>query len=303
MTYVYNATVNRLTGITGANARTFSYDAYGNVTNNGVHGFSYNQAGILVSSTAPAITYKYDGHQRRVQKTENGQTSYTVYNQAGQLLHKKKGGVATDYIYAGSLLIAEKSGSTIDYMHTDLLGSPIKGTNGTSYTEHYTPWGEKWNHPMQLADDVGYTGHQDDVATGLTYMQARYYDPVVGRFMAVDPVQFDGDNPQYFGRYTYVGNNPVNATDPTGEITKVLTTAFKVLRSTAKNGGNFGKALKSEGADFVDNLATFADGQLNIDDVLAVVDIATGIDGELVSDVKDGLKQAENLRLLRCRQR
>jgi hypothetical protein len=47
-------------------------------------------------------------------------------------------------------------------------------------------------------------------------MQARYYDPVVGRFMAVDPMQFSGASPEYFGRYSYAANNPMNASDPNG---------------------------------------------------------------------------------------
>ncbi|HNP36943.1 MAG TPA: RHS repeat-associated core domain-containing protein [Woeseiaceae bacterium] len=216
MTYTYNTSLNRLTSITGANARTFSYDTRGNVTNNGTQGFTYNLAGNLVSSTVPTITYAYDGHKRRVKKTEGTQTSYSLYSSSGKLLHKKAGGVSTDYIYAGSLLVAEKAGSTVNYLHTDLLGSPIAGSNGTSYTEHYRPWGEKWNNPIQLANDVGFTGHQHDVATNLTYMQARYYDDVVGRFMAVDPVGFSAGNPMSFNRYAYANDNPYRFTDPDG---------------------------------------------------------------------------------------
>jgi uncharacterized protein RhaS with RHS repeats len=49
-------------------------------------------------------------------------------------------------------------------------------------------------------------------------MQARYYDPVMGRFLSVDPVGYSGaTDTGMFGRYTYVGNDPVNATDPFGE--------------------------------------------------------------------------------------
>ncbi|HNP36945.1 MAG TPA: RHS repeat-associated core domain-containing protein [Woeseiaceae bacterium] len=223
MTYTYNTSLNRLTSITGANARTFSYDTRGNVTNNGTQGFTYNLAGNLVSSTVPTITYAYDGHKRRVKKTEGTQTSYSLYSSSGKLLHKKAGGVSTDYIYAGSLLVAEKAGSTVNYLHTDLLGSPIAGSNGTSYTEHYRPWGEKWNNPIQLANDVGFTGHQHDVATNLTYMQARYYDDVVGRFMAVDPVGFTAKNPMSFNRYLYVNNNPYKYNDPDGEFLNFAT--------------------------------------------------------------------------------
>ncbi|MDZ7644949.1 MAG: RHS repeat-associated core domain-containing protein [Woeseiaceae bacterium] len=142
-----------------------------------------------------------------------------MYSQAGMLLHKKVGGVTTDYIYAGELLIAKNSSSGgLHYLHTDLLGSPIKGKVGsTSFTEHYSPWGDKKDDPIQLADDVGFTGHQSDTATGLTYMQARYYDPVVGRFMAVDPIGFEPDNSMSFNRYAYVRNNPLTNIDPDGQ--------------------------------------------------------------------------------------
>ena len=47
-------------------------------------------------------------------------------------------------------------------------------------------------------------------------MQARYYDPVIGRFLSIDPVGFSPDQPFMFGRYTYVGNDPINGFDPDG---------------------------------------------------------------------------------------
>ncbi|MDZ7644941.1 MAG: hypothetical protein U5K76_12435 [Woeseiaceae bacterium] len=111
MTYNYNYTVHRLTSISGANAQSFGYDAYGNVTSNGSHGFTYNRAGNLTGSTSPSISYKYDGHKRRMRQTQGSQTEYTMYSQAGTLLHKKIGGVTADYIYAGELLIAKNSSS------------------------------------------------------------------------------------------------------------------------------------------------------------------------------------------------
>ena len=47
-------------------------------------------------------------------------------------------------------------------------------------------------------------------------MQARYYDPVIGRFLSIDPVPFMAAKPYMFNRYAYTGNNPMNRTDPTG---------------------------------------------------------------------------------------
>lgn len=54
------------------------------------------------------------------------------------------------------------------------------------WREQYAPYGAKLADPAANRDDAGYTGHIQDVATGLTYMQARYYDPALGRFLSPD---------------------------------------------------------------------------------------------------------------------
>jgi RHS repeat-associated protein len=62
----------------------------------------------------------------------------------------------------------------------------------------------------------GFTGHATDVATGLTYMQQRYYDAELDRFLTPDPVGPEEDFIQHFNRYNYALNNPVRYTDPDG---------------------------------------------------------------------------------------
>ena len=63
---------------------------------------------------------------------------------------------------------------------------------------------------------VGYTGHVMDGGTGLTYMQQRYYDPDVGRFLSVDPVAVDTQHGANGNRYQYAANNPYRMVDPDG---------------------------------------------------------------------------------------
>jgi RHS repeat-associated protein len=70
-----------------------------------------------------------------------------------------------------------------------------------------------------VGDKLGYTGHAHDFETDLTYMQARFYDPQVGRFMSADPVEFGGEDPFVVNRYVYANNNPYRYIDPTGTCT------------------------------------------------------------------------------------
>lgn len=65
-------------------------------------------------------------------------------------------------------------------------------------------------------DSPGYTSHLQDHDLSLTYMQQRYYDPVIGRFYSNDPVGFVESHPSSFGRYTYANNNPYKYVDPDG---------------------------------------------------------------------------------------
>ena len=109
-------------------------------------------------------------------------------------------------------------GGELTYYHNDVLGSPIAASDqygGLLWKEEYKPFGEKVIG-LDAPSTVGYTGHQFDEGTGLTYMQARYYDPVVGRFYGVDPVGFQEDSIPSFNRYAYANNNPYKYVDPDG---------------------------------------------------------------------------------------
>jgi len=117
-----------------------------------------------------------------------------------------------------SLLVAfSASAQTVRYIHTDGLGSVVlitdKDRNVIGRNE-YEPYGSLLNHPA--ADSPGYTGHVMDAATGLTYMQQRYYDQGLGRFLSVDQVAPYESNISNFNRYVYVVNNPYLLKDPDG---------------------------------------------------------------------------------------
>ena len=129
-----------------------------------------------------------------------------------------------DYFDLGGKTIAQfstKPGfNKLIYLHDDHLGSPVMATKSNGdidWREVYLPYGEK--HLSDAANDNNrsFTGHIEDTASGLTYMQARYYHPATGRFLSSDPVGFAEGGTAYFNRYAYTANDPVNAWDPDGE--------------------------------------------------------------------------------------
>ena len=164
-------------------------------------------------------TYTYDGNLKRVKSVINGKTIYNVFDAGGTLVHidavtdNKK----TDMIGK----VARITNNTVTYLHADQLGSANTGTDASglvSWREQYTPFGTTLTSPIANNDQAGFTGHIKDSATGLNYMQARYYDPLIGRFLSRDPIGFSPERPEMFSSYTYVGNDPVNNTDPTGKV-------------------------------------------------------------------------------------
>ncbi|QOW21793.1 RHS repeat domain-containing protein [Novilysobacter avium] len=94
------------------------------------------------------------------------------------------------------LTIAAPLGAqTVHYIHTDALGSVVAVTDvnrNIIERREYEPYGAQLT--SALSDGPGHTRHVQDAATGLTYMQQRYCDPVIGRFLSVDPVAADGDS-------------------------------------------------------------------------------------------------------------
>jgi RHS repeat-associated protein len=126
---------------------------------------------------------------------------------------------------------------TVTYYHNDVAGSPIVATNAAGqviWRESYRPYGERLtNAPASSTNDIWFTSRRQDVDTGLLYMGARYYDPVIGRFLSMDPVGFDEKNIHSFNRYAYANNNPYRFKDSDGRAPTPIDAGF-LLYDTAK---------------------------------------------------------------------
>jgi RHS repeat-associated protein len=98
-------------------------------------------------------------------------------------------------------------------VHHDVQGSTVAlttaGTSGPAETYTYSDYGAPQSGSWSAYQ---YAGYRYDSETGLYYVKARYYSPNLGRFLQTDPVGFQGG----FNLYAYVGNDPINFTDPTG---------------------------------------------------------------------------------------
>ncbi len=203
----YEPGTNRLTNIFntgGASVAGMSYDAQGNLANkNGVvHDFDF---GNRLREVVGKAGYHYDGHGRRILTWRpDDSLDFSLYGQSGQLWYQEYDakGLAVENVYlAGSLIATYEYNWNTDvfvtkYHHTDALGSPVAVTNAAGQVTDRTDWepyGAAIGKPAY--EGIGFTGHVHDAATKLTYMQQRYYDPAIGRFLSVESAESGNSNP------------------------------------------------------------------------------------------------------------
>jgi RHS repeat-associated protein len=226
--YIYEAQTNRLTSIrntAGATIMGLDYGAQGNLENKNGQAYVFDY-GNRLRQVAGKEAYRYDGLGRRVLTWRPAGVAGTAatlslfqYSQSGQLMyeeHSDKPNGVHAYL-AGSLVATRHGDGSVKYQHTDALGSPVAVTNEAGQVierNDYEPYGAIIGKPARSG--IGYTGHVMDGLTGLTYMQQRYYDQSLGRFLSVDPVTANGNTGAMFNRYDYAHNNPYKFIDPDG---------------------------------------------------------------------------------------
>ncbi|MFJ4409567.1 RHS repeat-associated core domain-containing protein [Streptomyces sp. NPDC088910] len=127
---------------------------------------------------------------------------------------------ATRYYPLGSAVAVRTNDNKVTLQVTDAHGTADANIDAVTgaLTQHYeTPFGgDRGPSPTSWAGTKGFLGGTKDLATGLTHLGARDYDPSTGRFISVDPLLAPQD-PQSLTGYTYSSNNPLTLSDPSGE--------------------------------------------------------------------------------------
>jgi RHS repeat-associated protein len=249
--YGSGAGPHALTGITGTYNGvvnpTFTYDGNGNMTGGAGRTMTYTSfnmaASIAQGTNSLALAYgaSHDRYKMCVPDctTPTATTDYLYDGATGGMSEKVVAGAGTtwrDYIIApgvGLVAVRVKSGSTTTwrYIVADHLGSVTSVTDSAGpppniERDSYDGWGQRRNANgtdaacgtivAQLTR--GYTSQEMLDGQCLINMNARVFDPGLGRFMGADSVVSDGYDSQSYNRYSYVENDPLNHTDPSGHV-------------------------------------------------------------------------------------
>jgi RHS repeat-associated protein len=210
--------------VTTAGAGTYSYDAVGNTLSGGGRTLTWDAESRLRTVTRGTLTatFSYDPDGQRTAKTTTaGTTRYY-----GKLQEKGVDGSRVKYVYAGALQVAQVRTSGTSYVHQDHLGSVRLLTNAAGNVARrygYAAYGQTvYDSGGATVNAREFGGHEADADLGLVYMNARYYDAELGRFVSADTLVPDLTNPQALNRYAFAYGNPISNIDPTGHAPVVV---------------------------------------------------------------------------------
>ncbi|WP_394527575.1 RHS repeat-associated core domain-containing protein [Lacrimispora sp. JR3] len=227
-TYGYNRRNQLIEKSLQGESCAYEYDMQGNLLEENANGkkrrYGYNPFGqqTEVKEDNFKLENFYDGEFLRAKTSVNGKISrYLYYNGDLQAETYDNDTVKTRYILGYGIAGSETEGRDGSHAyHLDEQNSTAYITGNQRTIENfyeYDAFGGLRQYSEEVKNRILYTGQQYDQETGQYYLRARFYNPVVGRFMQEDVYRGDGLN-----LYAYCGNNPVVYYDPSGYGKKVV---------------------------------------------------------------------------------
>lgn len=240
--WVYDAAGNRTSQTAPSGTTPYTYDANNRLTTAGAVNYSYDANGNLTSTTA-GQSFSWDAFNRLTGAGGSGGSVSYTFNGDGLKVRRTGPDGATVYFYDGIRPIweADGSGTLKAQLDRDIFGNLLSrrevsgirryfahdGVGGmTGVTDEtgshiaslfYDAWGNvRATGGTWTAGNYRFTGAELDPATGLYHMGARFYEPLIGRWLSEDPVQDRYSQPVSLNFYAYVANNPLVLVDPTG---------------------------------------------------------------------------------------
>jgi RHS repeat-associated protein len=200
--------------VKGAGAYAAGYDANGNMTVRVVEGKAYLQTWdaenrlVTLTQGGTVTSFTYDGDGKRVKATVDVTTAYVGnwYEWTGS---------GTSYYHFAGRRVAMRTASGVSYIYGDHLGSATNTTGSQVSSQRYYPYGAR-RGSNTVVTPYRFTSQREESTIGLYYYGARYYDAALGRFIQADTIVPEPGNPQALNRYSYVLNNALRYTDPTG---------------------------------------------------------------------------------------
>ncbi len=236
----YNYTGNSVHGvdsISGNSSKTFIYDANGNQTNSDGRILVYSAFNktTRMFNGGTSVDFVYGTDNKRIKRIDTGndenETTYYVGNV--EFITNNLTGTRKTKRYIGDTVITQYADNSqeVKYLHKDHLGSVQSVTSknfATNSTQHlsFDAFGRRRDagdnstvldgNPISDVTKRGYTGQEHIDQLGIINYNARLYDPSLGVMLQADTIIPDGPVTQSLNRYSYVFNNPLSYTDPTG---------------------------------------------------------------------------------------